>query len=166
MGKVADAILGGWGWSGIVHWTSGLPFTIESGGFWPTNWEIQSTAVQTGATGSTGVFLDQAGNPNVFKDPAKAVNAFRLPFPGESGQRNELRGPGFFEVDFGVSKAWKITEKQNVKFAWETFNLTNSVRFDAAQSANNYSLTTGSFGEYSSTLSSPRVMQFSLRYDF
>jgi len=166
MGRIGDALLGGWGWSGIVHWTSGLPFTIESGGFWPTNWEIQSTAVQTGNTGGTGVFKDQSGNPNMFKDPTKATGAFRLPLPGESGQRNELRGPGYFEVDFGVSKAWKVTESQNVKFSWETFNLTNSVRFDAAQSANNFTLTTGSFGEYSSTLTSPRVMQFSLRYEF
>lgn len=166
MGRVADAILGGWGWSGIVHWTSGLPFTIESGGFWPTNWEIQSTAVKIGDTGSVGVFKDSSGNPNMFQDPTKANGAFRLPLPGESGQRNELRGPGYFEVDFGVSKAWKVTEASNVKFSWETFNLTNSVRFDAAQSANNFSLTTGAFGEYSSTLTTPRVMQFSLRYDF
>ena len=166
MGRIADMLLGGWGWSGIVHWTSGLPFTIESGGFWPTNWEIQSTAIQTGPTGGTGVFKDSSGNPNMFKDPTKASSAFRLPLPGESGQRNELRGPGYFEVDFGVSKAWKVTEASNVKFSWETFNLTNSVRFDAAQSANNFTLTTGAFGEYSSTLTSPRVMQFSLRYEF
>ena len=166
MGRIGDALLGGWGWSGIVHWTSGLPFTIESGGFWPTNWEIQSTSIQTGDTGGTGVFRDQSGNPNMFKDATKAIGAFRLPLPGESGQRNELRGPGYFEVDFGVSKAWKVTESQNVKFSWETFNLTNSVRFDAAQSANNFTLTTGSFGEYSSTLTAPRVMQFSLRYEF
>ena len=166
MGRIGDALLGGWGWSGIAHWTSGLPFTIESGGFWPTNWEIQSTAIQTGNTGSTGVFRDSSGNPNIFKDPTKASAAFRLPLPGESGQRNELRGPGYFELDFGVSKAWKVTEASNVKFSWETFNLTNSVRFDAAQSANNFTLTTGAFGEYSSTLTSPRVMQFSLRYDF
>jgi hypothetical protein len=166
MGRVADALLGGWGWSGIVHWTSGLPFTIESGGFWPTNWEIQSTAVKIGNTGPVGVFKDSSGNPNMFKDATQANAAFRLPLPGESGQRNELRGPGYFEVDFGVSKAWRITEAQNLKFSWETFNVTNSVRFDAAQSANNFSLTTGAFGEYSSTLTSPRVMQFSLRYEF
>jgi hypothetical protein len=166
MGRMADALLGGWGWSGIVHWTSGLPFTIESGGFWPTNWEIQSTSVKIGDTGSVGVFKDSSGNPNMFKDPTKANSAFRLPLPGESGQRNELRGPGYFEVDFAVSKAWKVTESQNVKFSWETFNLTNSVRFDAGQSANNFTLTTGAFGQYSSTLTTPRVMQFSLRYEF
>ncbi|HJT69309.1 MAG TPA: carboxypeptidase-like regulatory domain-containing protein [Terriglobales bacterium] len=166
MGRVADAILGGWGWSGIAHWTSGLPWTMEGGAGWATNWELQSSAVKIGDTGPMGVFKDSSGNPNIFKDPTKALSAFRFAYPGESGQRNELRGPGYFEIDFGVSKAWKVTEAQNVKFSWETFNVTNSVRFDAAQSVNNYSLTSGIFGQYDSTLTSPRVMQFSLRYEF
>jgi hypothetical protein len=77
-----------------------------------------------------------------------------------------LRGPGYFEIDIGVRKAWKITEAQQVKFAWETFNLTNSVRFDAVQSANQFALTFWQFGQYTSTLSKPRIMQFSLRHEF
>jgi hypothetical protein len=166
MGKVSDAIFGGWGFSGIVHWTSGLPWSMGSGSGWPTNWELQGLAVQTSDPGSVGVFRDSQGNPTMFKDLTKAQNAFRFPYPGESGQRNELRGPGYFEINTGVSKAWKITEGQQVKFAWETFNLTNSVRFDAALSADNYALTFGNFGQYTNTLSKPRVMQFSLRYEF
>ena len=55
-----------------------------------------------------------------------------------------------------------------MKFAWEVFNVTNSVRFDAASAATNqFALTFGNFGAYSSpTLTKPRVMQFSLRYSF
>ncbi|MCU1305471.1 MAG: hypothetical protein JWN45_166 [Acidobacteriaceae bacterium] len=166
MGKVADAIFGGWGFSGIAHWTSGLPWSMGSGSGWPTNWELQGLAVQTSNPGRVGVFHDSQGNPTMFKDSTKAKNAFRFPYPGESGQRNELRGPGYFEIDTGVQKAWKLTEQQQVKFAWETFNLTNSVRFDAALSADNFALTFGQFGQYTNTLSKPRVMQFSLRYEF
>jgi hypothetical protein len=44
--------------------------------------------------------------------------------------------------------------------------VTNSVRFDAAQSANQFNLTGGNFGTYSNTLSKPRVMQLSLRLEF
>lgn len=167
MGKITDALIGGWGLSGIVHWTSGFPFSMGAGAGWPTNWQLQGQAVQTGNPGKIGVFLDSSGNPNMFKDTSKASGAFRFPLPGESGQRNELRGQGYFEIDTGLSKAWKITEQQNVKFAWEVFNVTNSVRFDAAQSSNQFALTFGNFGAYSSpTLSKPRVMQFSLRYEF
>jgi hypothetical protein len=167
VGKIADALIGGWGLSGIAHWTSGFPFSMGAGAGWPTNWQLQGQAVQTGKPGKIGVFLDSSGNPNMFKDTTQASGAFRFPFPGESGQRNELRGPGFFEIDTGLSKTWKITEMQHAKFAWEVFNVTNSVRFDAAQSSNQFALSFGNFGAYSSpTLTKPRVMQLSLRYEF
>jgi hypothetical protein len=96
----------------------------------------------------------------------QAFNSFRFPFPGESGQRNNLRGPGFFELDNGLWKTWNVTESKAIKFAWEIFNITNSVRFDAAGSAFNFNLTGGSFGTYGNTLTKPRVMQFSLRFDY
>ena len=139
---------------------------MGAGAGWPTNWELQGEAVKTGSTGKIGVFRDSSGNPNMFQDPNKAIGAFRFPFPGESGQRNNLRGPGYFEIDTSFSKTWRITEHQNAQFAWQVFNVTNSVRFDAAQSANQFALTFGNFGAYSNTLSKPRVMQFSLRYEF
>ena len=59
----------------------------------------------------------------------------------------------------------------NVKFSWEVFNVTNSVRFDVAplpQSSNGRldSAGTDVFGTFNSTLTKPRVMQFALRYSF
>jgi hypothetical protein len=76
------------------------------------------------------------------------------------GQRNELRGPGYFGIDAGLDKDWKIREGQTLSFAWEAFNITNAVRFDAGASSNNFDLTSATnFGVYSSTLTQPRVMQ-------
>jgi Carboxypeptidase regulatory-like domain len=164
--KFVDAVLGGWGVSGIFHWTSGLPFSMASGAGWSTNWQLEGASVQTGPTGKIGVFRDSNGNPNMFQDTNKALAAFRVPYPGESGQRNNLRGPGYLELDGGLFKSWKVTEQQNVKFAWEVFNATNTPRFDAAQAAFNFGLTFGEFGAYTNTMSTPRVMQFSLRYEF
>jgi hypothetical protein len=164
--KFVDAVLGGWGLSGIVHWTSGLPFTMGSGAGWSTNWQWEGDAVQTGPPGKIGVFRDADGTLNMFQDTTKAQNAFRFPYPGESGQRNNLRGQGYFELDSGLYKNWKVTESQNLKFSWEVFNVTNTPRFDAAQGAANFDLTSGIFGAYTNTLSTPRVMQFGVRYEF
>jgi hypothetical protein len=173
--KFVEAVLGGWGVSGIFHWTSGLPFSMASGAGWSTNWQLEGAAVQTRPTPKVGVYRDANGNPNMFKDPASigaTANCpaggcyFRFPYPGESGQRNNLRGPGYLELDGGLFKSWKVTEQQNLKFAWEVFNATNTPRFDAAQASFQYGLTFGEFGAYTNTLSVPRVMQFSLRYDF
>ena len=95
----------------------------------------------------------------------------RLPYPGEAGQRNNFRGDGFYDMDSGLTKSWNITERQTLKFAWEVFNVTNSVRFDTStasstgQGLNNVA-TSNTLGSYASTLTFPRVQQFSLRYTF
>jgi hypothetical protein len=167
MGTLPNAILGGWGLTGLFHRSSGLPFSIFPGGGWATNYNLTGEAVRVGNPGSVGVHRDASGNPTMFADPNVAITAFRHPYPGEGGQRNELRGPGYFGIDAGLDKDWKITEGQILSFAWEAFNVTNAVRFDAASSSNQFDLTTvTNFGVYSSTLTQPRVMQFMLRYSF
>ena len=88
---------------------------------------------------------------------------------GEAGLRNGLRGPGTFNIDTGVAKSWHITESQFVKFSWQVYNVTNSARFDVGTmslNGNNYLSSSSSFGNFSSTLSNPRVMEFGLRYTF
>ena len=181
MGKFLNAFVGGWTASGLLRWSTGYPFSISSGFGWATNFELESSAVLVGKRPELGTFTvtQSTGNsgPNVFKnpgitnssDPNAAINQFRQAFPGESGQRNNLRGPGTFNIDTGLSKSWKTTESQSLKFTWEMFNVTNTPRFDVGtlQLNGNNSLANGSsFGNFSSTLSNPRVMEFALRYSF
>ncbi|HET9407426.1 MAG TPA: carboxypeptidase-like regulatory domain-containing protein [Candidatus Sulfotelmatobacter sp.] len=167
MGSVGNAILGGWALSGLFHWSSGLPFSIFPGGGWSTNYDLQGEAIEIGNPGSVGVHLDEQGNPVMWVNKTAAIAAFRHPYPGESGQRNELRGPGYFGIDTGLSKDWRVREGQTASFSWEVFNVTNAVRFDAASSSNNFSTANSTnFGVYGSTLTKPRVMQFMLRYSF
>ena len=168
MGSLGNALLGGWSFSGLFHWTTGLPFSIFPGGGWSTNYNLRGEAIKVGNPGRVGVHMDSQGNPTMFQNATAAIAAFRHPYPGESGQRNELRGPGYFGIDTGLGKEWQIKEGQRLKFSWEVFNVTNAVRFDAALASNNFSLTNNlNFGVYSSpTLTKPRVMQFSLRYAF
>jgi hypothetical protein len=168
---VGQAILGGWTLSGIFRWTSGYPFTVEPGlGYWPTNFQLTSADFLVGPKPTTGRFKDPSGNPNVFKgNPLQIGTLFRLSFPGESGQRNNLRGPGYFGIDSGLAKTWSFTESQNLRFSWEVFNVTNTPRFDVGSMQNygNNSVSSGSvFGEYTKTMTLPRIMQFALRYSF
>lgn len=165
-----NALIGGWQFSGLARWTSGFPTTIETFTSFPTNWYLPSTAILSGPKPKTGAFIDpRTGNPDLFQNPAAAQGDFRFSYPGESGQRNELRGPGFFGIDTGLSKSWTIAEAQSLKFSWETFNVTNAVRFDVAalpQTTGQLEQPSTVFGTYSSTLTKPRVMQFALRYSF
>jgi Carboxypeptidase regulatory-like domain len=164
-----NGLIGGWQWSGLARWTSGFPTTIETFTSFPTNWYLPSTAILNGPKPQTGAFINQNGNPDLFKDPVTAQGDFRFSLPGESGQRNELRGPGFFGIDSGLSKSWPVTESQSLKFSWEVFNVTNAVRFDVAplpQTTGQLDAISSVFGTFTSTLTKPRVMQFALRYSF
>ncbi len=177
--KIGEAFIGGWQLSGLVRWTSGFPVTVDNGGQYPTNYQLEGHADQT-CTVQTGTYFTGAGGstggnsyPNLFANGVNAANCFGYAFPGQTGDRNNLRGPGFFGVDLGLAKRWKMpwSEGQSLQFRWEVFNVTNSVRFDV-QSANGYvggSLANGNssnFGNFSGTLTNPRIMQFALRYEF
>jgi carboxypeptidase family protein len=176
--KFLNGVFGGWGFNGLYRWTSGFPFSVEAGDGWSTNFELEGSSVLSGPKPKTGVFLDSNNDPTVFKNPtslscscspgsAATPATWRPTYPGESGQRNNFRGPGYFEIDSGLTKMWNLTESKTLKFSWEVFNVTNSVRFDAAGSLIGQDLVniTG-FGVFNTELSTPRVMQFALRVAF
>ena len=79
------------------------------------------------------------------------------------------RGDGFFGIDLGVGKRFSLysikDQPHTIQFRAESFNITNSVRFDP-YSANQNILNPARFGQYTTTLTKPRVFQFSLRYEF
>jgi hypothetical protein len=178
--RVGQAIYGGWQLSGIGRWTSGLPFTIKLGPGQVTDWHEASNVVQTGKVNMRRHTIN--GSPNAFDNPT-ALNTslttsfttgggypIRYPVPGEAGTRNGVRGDGFFGIDSGLAKSWNLTEHQSLKFTWEVYNVTNSVRFDVNGTTggiqNSIQATGGNFGNYGAVLTQPRISQMSLRYAF
>ena len=161
-----DRVIGGWQLSGVGRWSSGLPFSVISGAGWGTNWLEKSNMIQTGPI-QTGNYIGANGAPNVFANPAQALAELQNPYPGEAGQRNNFRGDGYFGIDARLAKNWKLSERTGLQFAWDVFNVTNSVRFDVNPLNSLQNLTTsGSFGVYGATLTTPRVQQLSLRFSF
>lgn len=166
--KVADVFLGGWQLTGLSRTTSGLPFTLFEPG-WTTDWQQEGFGVVTGKVKLRRHF-DSGGVPQFFDDPGainRGVNTgspVRLPYPGETGERNNFRGDGYFDIDAGLNKSWSLSEYGALKFDWEVYNATNTVRFDPVSIGSQ--LTSGSLGIASSLLTTPRRMEFALRYDF
>ena len=165
--RFEDTLLGGWQISGIYRWTSGFPFSVDAGGTFNTNFQLEGKAELTGAAPKQQLTFVN-GQPFAFNfGTADPGSFFRLPFPGESGQRNNFRGQGFFGIDLGVNKNFHITERNVLRFSAYAYNLTNSVRFDPATLINNSAVTNPTnIGLYSGTLTKPRVMEFALRYQF
>ena len=182
MNKIVDAFVGGWSITGNYRQTSGLPYTVGNGQRWPTNWEVSDNATPLGAVpvsvtnnAISASGIDKNGGPNLFQNPASIVTLagepagqyglFQETFAGQSGLRNNLRGPGLFNIDSGLYKTFAMpyNEKHTLQIRWETFNLTNSVRFNAPSLTDNAATT---FGRFSGTLTAPRQMQFAMRYTF
>jgi hypothetical protein len=170
-----DAFIGGWQFSGIFRNASGLPFSLNEPG-WTTDWQQEGFGVVTGNVKVQRHF-DANGNPQYFAgNSAATINSgvsngtpIRLPYPGETGQRNNFRGDGYIDLDSGVNKSWGLGEFGTLKFAWEVYNVTNTMRFDTSPVAPSLfggGLTSGNLGISSLLLNPPRRMQFSLRYDF
>jgi hypothetical protein len=170
-----NGVLGGWSLSGLYRWSSGLPFSISNGFQFPTNWELTGQANLVGAApATTGGTNCSSGtcNPNVFGangGTGSAVSAFDYPFPGESGSRNNFRGPGYFDIDAGLRKSWGLTEHVKLAFSFDVFNVTNSVRFDVGSIIynGNAAIDSGSaFGNYESVLTGSRRVEISGRILF
>jgi hypothetical protein len=169
--RVADAFVGGWQWSGLSRWTSGLPFTLESPAY-PTNYDNPAMTFNVGNVKTHRNITN--GIPHVFDATTASsigngiyfANPIRLPYAGEAGNRNVYRGDGYFDIDSALAKSWNLGDWAKLKFAAEAYNITNTVRFDT--SPNGLVASTGSptLGTYDAPLSTYRRMQFGLRVDF
>ncbi len=169
---IVQALLGGWQVSGAWRWTSGLPASVYETGVWPTNWNnnvwaswnLNKFAIGTdkNAPGIAG-----GSGPNMFPNPQQGLDAFQYVMPGEIGNRNPVRGDGIFNIDTALTKRFTMpyNEKHSLQFRWETFNLTNTAKFDPYTASLDIS-DGGTFGKYTDQLTQPRVMQFGLRYEF
>jgi outer membrane receptor protein involved in Fe transport len=81
--------------------------------------------------------------------------------------RNTFVGPGAWYADMTLSKIFKITEKVNMKFdanGFNVFNHTNFLLASAGGNANN-NFTRGQFGQAKATLN-PRELQFGVKISF
>jgi len=161
--RIVDAVLGGWQTTGIVRWTSGLPFAVNEGGNWPTNWDIEGWATQVAKIPSRAAKRGHLAQR--FADPQAVFAAFDYTLPGDSGTRNPLRGDGYYDWDAGLNKSFAITEHTRLQVRWETFNVTNSVRFDS-HSINSTLDNATNFGNATVLLTDQRKAQLAARFEF
>ncbi len=170
-GKFANLILGGWQLTGIFRANSGLPISAPTDNGWATNWTIQSyttrTAdIQTCPTRGGGLFGCNT---------SEAYRSFRNAYPGETGERNAFRLPGYLAVDMGLGKTFDLPwENHKFQFRWEVFNLANTQKmgsinaadYTVGQDPQNATQTPTNFSNFTAIQGFPRSMQFVLHYSF
>ena len=173
-----NQLIGGWNVNGIFTAMSGEPFSIRSGAE-TENFSHQSRAVLVGDKPSTDLH-DVAGvaGPVVFSN----ASAFAIPAPGQDGMgRNVFTGPGYWNLDLGITKRFDITERIKLQFRTEMFNALNHANFDSPQNATtgSTSILATTFGQTCCATVAPpstqtiiqtgesaRIIQFALKLTF
>lgn len=175
LNSVVDTLIGGWQLAGIYRWNSGLPVSAPfDAAQWATNWNVQSNGTRIKPVKFGSVRSTQ----NAFENPEEAYKSFRNARPGETGERNVFRQPGYSTLDLGLSKTFNMPwrEGHKLQFRWEVINVGNFQYFNADNlTRSTYGLpqdpeaggASSDFGNiYTSIQGVPRRMQFGLRYSF
>jgi hypothetical protein len=150
---VVDAVLGGWQVQGICVWRSGRPFT-------PT---ISSDRANTGVGGQrpNRIGSGELDGPTVALWFDKTAFVLPAQFTYGDAGGSILREDSYKTLDFSLFKQFRIGARR-LQFRAEAFNVTNTSSFNAPNSA----IDTAAGGRVTSTSSSPRQMQFALKYTF
>ena len=179
-------LMNGWNVSGVTTVQGGGPMTITDqstgtvfglGTFATARAQMCSNATYSsvgtpgGVEARLGGVSGGAGYLNTSAFCAAPVAPFSAPaFPGgplptlfgDSGP-GIIQGPGQFNWDASVIKNTFLTERQVLQFRSEFFNLFNHPQFGNPATALD---TPTTFGQITTTIVNPRVIQFALKYSF
>ncbi|MBZ5611237.1 MAG: TonB-dependent receptor [Acidobacteriia bacterium] len=162
--KIPKVVGSGWQINGITTMRTGTPYTVTCG----------CDPVGVGSlTGRPDLVAGVPVVPVNYDLPTNQLNraAFKVPAAGSFGSlgADTYRGPNVFNWDFSMFKNFSVTERQQVQFRAEMFNLFNTPQFGSPAASLSSPST---FGQSRSTLSAStgfgtnRQIQFALRYSF
>jgi hypothetical protein len=165
----ANQIVGGWSISAIPSWHSGIAFSTGSSAF-VAGYANNAPAIRIGSWSNVAPHAHKTsdGSVSLFSDQTKALNSFTGPIGFKIGQRNDLRGPNYVNFDLGVGKNFPIWgDNLRLKFRADAFNAFNHASFNLPSTAlRENDITSGTFGQITSTANAARVLQLALRLEF
>jgi hypothetical protein len=154
--KVADAVAGGWRFSGVSTLYSGVAFTPTISNAPSVNADLNYFRP------------DLVGNPSVTNPNATlwfnpgAYAAPRQPYRNGNAGKGSLRGPASYVLNLALAKSFLITESKSLELRWENFNALNHVNLALPSTQVDVS----GAGQITSTASPMRQMQLGLHFRF
>jgi hypothetical protein len=174
--KYVNGAVGGWTISQNFFARTGLPFTVSDytsgiGNYAPNGGSTIASIVQYGQTtcGSQNNNITNAPGVGGCLDPNNFVSgSVTGVFPNQ--RRNMFHGPGFFDSDLSVAKAFKLTERMAFSVGANFYNIFNHPNFDQpdagfgdgtfGQILTTAPLPTTPYGAFFANLPSARIIQF------
>ena len=174
VGSATDHAIGGWGLASIFDTQTGVPFIPTTGTDANRDGDTTDRVVVTGPVANRNGILTKN-----FSGTAPVVNYFAAcgagcPFGAGDGivdplarmHRGYLRNPGIFNWDLQLNKQTNLTEKVNMRFTADFFNVLNHTNFSNLTS----SIASSQFGQSLSTRAlgqtQSRQIQFGLKLHF
>ena len=177
---VKKAFLGGWQTNAIAAWQGGKPFSVISSGSTVDNpvesdgkthgFNNRAVPQNSGGQDRPDTIGNTHGGPHSLSEFFNTA-AFAPQPLGTIGdtQRNSLAGPHYRHVDLSLFKNFPVTERVNMQFRVETYNISNTPNLYIANSnSSNQAFGNASFGTVSQTDPNyvPRQYQFALKVQF
>jgi len=177
--RFVNTVIGGWTLNGIYTFMTGEPFSVRSG-VRTANFSHESRADVIKPVEAKLQEKAGAPGPVLFAD----AGAFAIPAPGSDGSgRNIFTGPSYWNVDFGITKSFQLSERFKLDFRTEMFNALNHTNFDnirdASEGVGTWSILSPLFGHTCCAAVAPpttqtiiqtgesaRVIQFALKLKF
>lgn len=158
--RVADLFIGGWQSNFIITHQSGQPFTIgcpqattsDFGCFADTLAGVSRYATKPGPT--------QWLNPAAFAQPPVAKVIGQSDYSPLGGSPNQVRGPGFSNIDLSLFKEFSLYESLRLQFRAEAFNVFNNHSFGQP---GNLNFQGANFSQITYERNNARLGQFALK---
>ncbi len=157
--RPVDWAIGGWNLNMIAILQSGQPFDLSTGG--PENTGNEPDQIGTLNYPKT---LNHWFNTAAFVDdiPSESANGQNVYTRLGTAHRDQVFGPGYRPVNFGIQKDIHLTERYSLDLRGDAFNVLNTPEF-----TNPGSTLTSNFGQITGVrFQSNRQMQLEARFDF
>ena len=152
--RAIDLLAGGWSINGITMMRTGAPLAVT----------VANNLLNTGTGNRANKTCSDLKYPKTasqwfdascFADPAD-------PYVFGNARQGAVRGPGLVNFDMSVFKNFLFTERHQMEFRAEFFNIFNNPHFSNPV----VSRSSGDFGRITSTIITPREIQLGLKYRF
>jgi hypothetical protein len=155
----ADVALGGWRLNTIFQAHSGLALTVTDSAGQSLQATRSNERPDRTCTGNTN-----ASGPN---DTWIDISCFAHAPVGQFGNSGVgiLHGPGYWNVDLGLSKDVHFTDTKYATFKIEAFNVFNHPNFALQQGSTDIA-DPNNFGRIQNTFSAPRIVELAVKFAY
>jgi|SRR5579871_277956 len=156
---LSHGVLGGWETTAIWNWQSGFPLNITAGDDY--SYSLPEVGDDQADVISKPHYTSGRRGDRIAK--WFTTDSFVAPQPNHFGNvgRNTLVGPGTFNIDFAVHKAFSFRERFKTQFRVEFFNVLNHTLLNNPDTT----LSDDNFGRITDARD-PRIVQLGLKFNF